>query len=83
MMHFRLVPLACIRFYQMLVSPWVGPCCRFHPSCSSYAYAAIERYGVLRGGWLGLKRILKCHPFHPGGVDPVPDLHHEKGKVLG
>ena len=82
-MHFRLVPLACIRLYQMLVSPWLGPCCRFHPSCSSYAYAAIARYGVLRGGWLGLKRILKCHPFHPGGVDPVPDLHHEKGKVLG
>ncbi len=71
----RWIPLGFIRLYQLVLSPWLGPCCRFHPSCSHYAYDAISRYGVLRGGWLGCKRILKCHPFHPGGVDPVPELH--------
>jgi len=70
----RWIPLGCIRLYQLVLSPWLGPCCRFHPSCSRYAYDAIDRYGVLRGGWLGCKRIVKCHPFHPGGVDPVPEL---------
>lgn len=71
---FRLIPLACIRLYQILISPWLGDSCRFYPSCSVYAYAAISRYGVLRGGWLGVKRIFKCHPFHPGGIDCVPEL---------
>jgi uncharacterized protein len=79
--YFRCIPLACIRLYQLLLSPWLGPCCRFHPSCSAYCYDAISRYGAARGSWLGLKRILKCHPFHPGGIDPVPDLQMriEKG----
>jgi putative membrane protein insertion efficiency factor len=64
--------LAPIRFYQRWISPGLPPSCRFYPSCSEYAYQAIEKYGVLRGGWLGLRRIVRCHPFNPGGFDPVP-----------
>ncbi len=60
-----------IAFYQRFISPLKGPSCRFHPSCSSYAIQAIEKYGPLRGSALGFWRILKCHPFHPGGYDPV------------
>lgn len=62
-----------IRGYQLLISPVLGNHCRFYPSCSSYTLEAIERFGVLRGGWLGLKRIGRCHPWHPGGIDPVPE----------
>ncbi len=62
-----------IRGYQLAISPMLGPRCRFYPSCSCYAHAAIERYGVWRGFWLGLKRLLRCHPFAQGGYDPVPD----------
>lgn len=58
--------------YQYLVSPWIGPCCRFEPTCSSYAHHALRRHGLLKGGSLAVGRILKCHPFHPGGLDPVP-----------
>lgn len=61
-----------IRLYQWTVSPLLGPNCRFYPSCSHYALEAIERFGVLQGGWLTLRRIGRCHPWHPGGVDPVP-----------
>lgn len=64
--------LLLIRVYQLCVSPFLGPVCRFYPSCSVYAYEAVHRHGVLRGGFLAIKRIVKCHPFHPGGVDPVP-----------
>lgn len=64
--------LVLIRFYQRFISPLTPPTCRFVPTCSHYGYVAISRYGVLRGGWLTLKRITKCHPFHPGGFDPVP-----------
>jgi len=60
-----------IRLYQVL-SKGKMPCCRFVPSCSEYMIRAIERYGALKGVWLGVKRIAKCHPFHPGGFDPVP-----------
>ena len=62
-----------IRVYQLAISPMLGPRCRFYPSCSCYAHTAVERYGVLRGGWLGLRRLLRCHPFREGGYDPVPD----------
>ena len=58
--------------YQYAVSPLFVPSCRFHPSCSAYALEAVERYGSLRGAWLGVKRLLRCHPWHPGGCDPVP-----------
>jgi uncharacterized protein len=61
-----------IRGYQLIVSPWLGPRCRFHPSCSNYALEALELHGALRGSWLAVRRIGRCHPFHPGGLDPVP-----------
>jgi len=64
--------LFLIRFYRRSVSPARPPCCRFSPTCSAYAYEAIEKYGALRGGFLALKRLLKCHPLHKGGYDPVP-----------
>ena len=63
-----------IRFYQHSISPLFPPTCRFTPTCSHYSYEAIERYGLTRGGWLAVKRIARCHPFNPGGYDPVPDL---------
>lgn len=65
--------LKIIRFYQRRISAYTPACCRFYPTCSQYAYTAIERFGAVRGGWLALKRLLKCHPFHPGGYDPVPE----------
>ena len=64
--------LGAIRFYRRNISPMFPPCCRFRPTCSEYALEAVEKYGALKGGYLALKRILKCHPFHPGGYDPVP-----------
>jgi len=70
----RTLLIALIRVYQWFISPLLGNHCRFYPSCSQYAREAIERYGVLRGGWLALRRILRCHPWHPGGVDPIPEL---------
>ena len=64
--------LGLIAGYRYFLSPLLGPSCRFYPTCSSYAAEAIETHGSLRGAWLSLKRIAKCHPWHPGGVDPVP-----------
>jgi hypothetical protein len=64
--------LALIGAYRLLLSPVLGASCRFYPTCSAYAAEAIETHGALRGAWLALKRIVKCHPWHPGGLDPVP-----------
>ncbi len=71
----KYVLLALIRLWQWTFSRTLPPTCRFYPSCSQYGYEAISRYGVLRGGWLTVRRIARCHPFHPGGYDPVPDLY--------
>lgn len=60
-----------IRFYQLAISPYFGPCCRYTPTCSSYAIEAITKYGVLKGGLMAAKRISRCHPWHEGGYDPV------------
>jgi uncharacterized protein len=65
-----------IRIYQWTVSPLLGPRCRFYPSCSQYAREAVLRFGVLAGGALALKRLGRCHPWHPGGFDPVPGASH-------
>jgi len=69
MRHFA---ASLIRLYQWTVSPLLGPSCRFHPSCSQYALEAVLRFGVLRGSVLAVKRLARCHPWHPGGFDPVP-----------
>jgi uncharacterized protein len=68
----RALLIALIRAYRYLLSPWIGQHCRFHPSCSAYAIEALDRHGALRGSWLTLARLGRCHPFHPGGEDPVP-----------
>ncbi|WP_108672229.1 membrane protein insertion efficiency factor YidD [Peribacillus acanthi] len=70
--------MGVIRFYQIVISPLKPPTCRFYPTCSHYGLEAINRFGPFKGGWLTIKRIVKCHPLHPGGLDPVP----EKNEVL-
>lgn len=67
----KTVIILLIRFYQIFISPMFPPRCRFYPTCSQYALEAVRKKGVVKGSWLALKRILKCHPFHPGGYDPV------------
>ena len=69
---FKRIVIALIRFYQKFLSPLkMRPTCRFYPTCSQYAIEAVTKYGCIKGSYLALKRILKCHPFHPGGFDPV------------
>jgi putative membrane protein insertion efficiency factor len=68
----KIVLVLLIRVYQLTISPFLGPCCRFYPSCSEYGKEALEKHGLMKGVWLMVKRMLKCHPWHPGGVDPVP-----------
>lgn len=69
----RQILLALIRCYRYLLSPWIGASCRFWPTCSAYSMNAIERHGALRGGWMTLARLARCHPYSAGGVDPVPE----------
>ena len=64
--------LLLIKFYQKYISIFLGKNCRVYPTCSAYTYEAVERFGVIKGVYLGIRRIIKCHPFHPGGYDPVP-----------
>ena len=68
------IALVMIRFYQLTVSAVIGPRCRFYPSCSHYAAEAIEKHGILRGTGLAFRRVGRCHPLHPGGYDPVPEM---------
>jgi len=68
----RRLLLALLRGYKVVISPLLPPACRFYPSCSQYAAGAIEKHGAMRGGILAAKRLARCHPFNPGGVDPVP-----------
>ncbi|AMO38085.1 Putative membrane protein insertion efficiency factor [Thauera humireducens] len=68
----KTVLIALLRFYRYAISPMLGRNCRFHPTCSEYAIEAVQRHGALRGGWLAAKRVGRCHPFNPGGYDPVP-----------
>lgn len=68
----KYLALALLRAYQYALSPLLGRRCRYFPSCSEYAVEAVQKYGAVRGGWLGLKRVCRCHPWHPGGYDPVP-----------
>lgn len=67
--------IGLIRGYKSLISPVLPPACRFYPTCSEYAMEAIDRFGIFRGGWMAIARILRCHPLHPGGYDPVPPKH--------
>ncbi len=82
----KILLISLIKGYRLLISPLFPPACRFQPTCSMYAIQAIERFGVFRGGWMAIWRILRCHPFNPGGYDPVPELEkqpcceHEHGK---
>ena len=72
----RKLLLILIKGYRLVISPWLGNHCRFTPTCSEYAFTAVERYGALKGGWLAVRRLGCCHPWHAGGHDPVPDQIH-------
>ncbi len=72
------VLIGLIRFYQKFISPLKPPSCRFYPTCSHYGIEAIRRFGAVKGSWLTIKRILKCHPLHPGGIDPVPEEYPKR-----
>jgi putative membrane protein insertion efficiency factor len=74
----RKIPIGIIKLYQIVLSPMLGPTCRFHPSCSHYAIDAVTEHGIIKGCWLSIKRILKCHPLNDGGYDPVPEKKQNK-----
>jgi hypothetical protein len=70
--------LILIKFYKKFISPILPPSCRFFPTCSQYALESVDRFGAFKGSWLAIKRISRCHPFNPGGIDPVPEVYLEK-----
>jgi len=72
------IAAALIRIYQVTLSPLVGPCCRFYPTCSHYAEESILRHGLMHGTWLATKRVLRCHPWNAGGYDPVPGVERQR-----
>ena len=74
----RRILILLVHGYRYLISPIMGPHCRFHPTCSAYAVEALEQHGALRGLWLSVRRLLRCHPWHPGGYDPVPGTNESK-----
>ncbi len=76
----RWIAVKFIRFYQVLISPMIGPRCRFTPTCSQYAIEAINLHGIVKGCWLAGRRLIKCHPLHEGGYDPVPTCCRNKNK---
>ena len=67
--------IGLVRGYQLVISPYLGPTCRYYPSCSAYAVEALDRHGAIKGSWLAVRRLLRCHPWSPGGVDHVPPRH--------
>jgi uncharacterized protein len=71
--------ITIIKFYQKFISPLTPPTCRFYPTCSHYGLEAYRRFGVIKGSFLTIKRLVKCHPFHPGGIDPVPEKKENNG----
>jgi len=75
------LPYLLILAYRRVVSPWLPPVCRFHPTCSAYGLEAFHAHGLWRGGWLTLRRVMRCHPWHPGGLDPVPPRRARKGEA--
>jgi putative membrane protein insertion efficiency factor len=84
MKHFNPITwffIGLVRFYQLFISPILGPRCRFYPSCSHYTIDALKQHGILCGGWLAIKRIFSCHPGNPGGVDPVPSCGCQSAKT--
>jgi putative membrane protein insertion efficiency factor len=78
----RAAALGLIRAYQLVISPLLPPACRFYPSCSNYAATAVREHGVVRGSWLALCRLARCHPWHPGGVDFVPAVAPDGARRL-
>lgn len=69
----KYIIIAIVRFYQLVISPWTASSCRYHPTCSQYSLEAVKKHGALKGGWLTIKRIGRCHPWSDGGHDPVPE----------
>ncbi|WP_404452734.1 membrane protein insertion efficiency factor YidD [Virgibacillus necropolis] len=76
----KLIFITLIQFYRKVISPIKPPTCRFYPTCSEYGLESVKRFGAIKGGYLTIKRILKCHPFHAGGVDLVPEKREKKSK---
>ena len=79
-MTMKIILIVLIQGYRKFISPLFPPSCRFQPTCSQYSLEAIEKFGPIKGSWLGIKRILRCHPLHPGGYDPVPPINKHYSK---